>query len=150
MRKLILFALCLATPTTLAAEPIGRWWSGWGMGVSEYGYKADSGGNDSIYIACSPDSGTSVSFTITGESPDPESEVTVVIDGEEIRLFADKDGQIPTDSRAADGNFRYLWEMIRKGRTMRVRLSTGESTRFPLIGSTKALGAEPCETDFAR
>jgi hypothetical protein len=150
MKKVATIALILCTVAPVQAEPVGKWWSGWGMGVSEYGYKGDFDGNNSIYIACSPDIGTSVSFSINGKGPRPNSNVIVVIDDEQLELFADKNGSIPTASHVADANFRALWGMIRSGRTMKVKLSTGEVTTFPLNGSSKALNAAPCETDFAR
>ena len=149
MRKLLLASSFLFLAIPAEAEPYGRWWTGWGMGVTEYGYKSDSAGSDKIYIACSHDS-TTISFSISGINPRPRSEVIVVIDGEELRLFSDVDGSIPTDSRVADANFRALWSLMRSGNTMWVRLSTGESARFPLKGSAKVLDAESCETDFAR
>lgn len=149
MRKLLLALASLLVVTPAHSEPYGRWWTGWGMGVTEYGYKSDSAGSDSIYIACSHDS-TTLSFSISGKNPEPRSEVTVVIDGEELRLISNRDGAIPTDSRVADANFRSLWGLMRSGSTMWVKLSSGESARFPLKGSAKILNAESCETDFAR
>ena len=143
------FVLCL-TISPASAEPIDRWWSGWGMGVFEYGYRSDSAGSDTIYISCSDDWGTNIRFTIGGKDPEPISEITVVIDGKELRLFTNSDGSVPTESHLAASNFWSLWEMIRSGQTMWVKLSTGESTTFPLKGSAKALPREHCKTDFAR
>lgn len=59
-------ALVMGAPA--AAEPVGRWWSGWGQGTAEYGFKAPNG--DAIYFACDQGSGmgTSVSFSIGGQS----------------------------------------------------------------------------------
>ncbi|WP_438725634.1 hypothetical protein ACR9YC_06800 [Parasphingorhabdus sp. DH2-15] len=120
------------------------------MGVSEYGYRSDSAGSDTIYISCSEDQGTNIRFTIGGRDPEPVSEITIVIDGEELRLFTNSDGNVPTASHVAASNFWSLWKMMRSGQTMRVKLSTGESTIFPLNGSAKVLPREHCKTDFAR
>ena len=148
MHKLLLtLSLAIGFPSLAFAEPIGRWWSGYGQGTLEYGIKNDSAGNDTVYIACAYDH-TTINFDVGGKDPRPRSLVVVVIGADEWELYVDNEGMIPTSSHVAADNFISLWKGMRNGSSMRVRLSTGESTVFSLSGSSKALPKEPCKTDF--
>lgn len=142
--------LCIAAPSAASAEPMGRWFSGYGQGTTEYGIKNDSAGSDYLYIACSPEYGTSISFTIGGKNPRPRSTVIATIGSDEFELYTDGMGQFQTASRVSYDTFRTLWEAMRTGSAMRVRLSTGQSTAFTLKGAAKVLGRQHCQTDFER
>jgi hypothetical protein len=148
--RLMLAIFSVSISTFVSAEPIGRWFSGFGQGTMEYGIKNDSAGSDYFYIACSPDFGTSISITVRGKDAPANQNVIVVIGSEEYDLFTDKNGDFSTESRVASDTFRSLWNSIRSGSAMRVRLQSGESTVFTLEGSGKVLDKEPCETDFER
>lgn len=131
------------------AEPIGKWWSGWGQGTSEYGFKNDSAGSDKIYIACGEQE-TTIRFTVGGKSPPPKSTVFVTIGDEEYTIITNEWGDGTTNCRVCADNFIALWEAIREGQTMWVRYADGRATRFPLAGADKVLEPDACTTDFAR
>lgn len=129
------------------AEPIGRWFSGYGQGTTEFGIKNDSAGSDYFYIACS-DRGASISFTVGGINPSPRSTVIIVIGAEEYELGVGKSGEFKTSSHVAYDNFRSLWASLRACKAMRVRLSTEQSTVFSLTGAAKILPRTQCKTAF--
>lgn len=143
-------AILLASAHPAGAEPIGRWFSGYGQGTLEYGIKNDSAGSDYFYIACSPDFGTSIRITVGAQDAKPGSTTIVVIGGDEFELWTDKDGVFRTDSHVAYDTFRSLWDAMRRGTVMRVRLSSGQSTVFTLRGAAIELPRAHCETDFER
>lgn len=142
--------IAAAIASTAVAEPIGRWWSGFGQGNSEYGIKNDSAGADEIYIACG-EVPTTVSFTVTGHHPKPGDTAYVTIGRDEFVLPLGRQGEFETVSHVAADNFQALWTSIRSGSAMRVRLSTGQSTGFTLKGAGAALPKTGgCTPDFAR
>ena len=146
----ILVVLVVATSATVAwAEPIGRWWAGYGQGNLEYGIHNDSAGIDSVYIGCGEEQ-TYVSFTVGGVEPKHGSAILVTIGADEFELPIGKWGSFETGSHVASDNFHALWDAIRTGEFMRVRLATGQSTVFTLKGAAKALPKEACKTDFER
>jgi hypothetical protein len=147
MKHLLVAAFLTISSSSAFAEPIGRWWHGYGQGTNEYGIKNDSAGSDTVYIACSADS-TTVRFSVGGVDPQPQSNVVVVIGGEEWELDMDTEGLFPTDNHVAADNFISLWKAMRRRSAMRVRLESGQSTVFTLRGAARVLGSEPCETDF--
>jgi len=148
----VLVVLAALAPTPAPAEPIGKWWSGWGQGVTEIGIKNDSAGSDEIYIACSQDrpNHTTISFTIGGKNPRPGSSVFIVIGSDTLEFPIDEHGNGSTNTHVAADNFTFLWDAIRRGRWMVVRLATGESTRFMLAGAAAALRGKEntCKPDF--
>lgn len=131
------------------AEPIGRWWSGFGQGTPEYAIKNDSADPDYFYIACPIGEGARIYVTVGGVDPKPRSKVIVTIGGDEIELAVNSQGHIETTSHFEADTFYALWPLIRSGTEMRVRLQSGQSTRFTLKGSSAALPKEPCDTGFA-
>lgn len=147
MRFVLFVTLLAITALPASAEPTGRWFSGYGQGTMEYGIKNDSAGSDYFYIAC-PEDGATINFTVGGKNPEPHSVVIVVIGADEYELFTGKTGEFRTTSHVGYDNFRSLWTSMRKGQTMRVRLSTGESTAFTLRGAAAALPREHCKTSF--
>ncbi len=113
----------------------------------EYGLKNDSAGSDYFYIACFED-GATISLTVGGKNPQPTSKVLVVIGADEYELYTDKAGEFRTDSHVAYDTFRTLWASLRTGSVARVRLSSGQSTAFTLVGAAKVLPREQCKTGF--
>lgn len=140
----------LALTTSASAEPMGKWFSGWGQGVSEYGIKNDSAGSDYFYIACPDDDGAVIHITVGGKNPEPLSTVIVTIGSDEYELYINDSRKFDTSSHVASDNFTALWAALRSGEVMRVRLSTGETTAFTLKGTSKALPQSPCVTSFER
>lgn len=134
----------------VSAANFGRWGSGFGQGVLEYGIQNDSAGSDRIYIACSDDWGTSISFTVGGKNPPARSDVFVAAGRDQLELMTDENGSFRTGSHVASDTFRYLWTMMRRENVLHVRLSSGESTSFTLNGAAKVLPRDPCKTDFER
>ena len=149
MQKFALFALALAISSPALAEPVGRWLSGFGQGTFEYGIKNDSVGSDEVYIACAEDN-TYISFTVGGVSPRQGSNIIMTIGPDEFVVMAGKNGYFQTASHVDADNFHALWDAMRAGQNLRVRLSTGQSTNFTLKGAAKVLPKAPCKTDFAR
>lgn len=150
MRLALLCAAAVAlAPAQVRSEPVGRWWSGWGQGTTEYGIKNDSAGSDAIYIACAHDT-TYVSFTVAGKNPSPGSRVIVTIEPDEYEFLATRDGYLGTLNHVEADTFYALWSSLRRGTAARVRLASGESTIFSLKGSSKVLDKEACTPDFAR
>lgn len=150
LTRLTATLLVLGLSTSVSGEPLGRWWSGYGQGTMEYGYKSNSAGRDWFYIACSRDLGTTIRVTAAGKDAPARSVVQVVIDGEAFELWIDESGEFRTASRVGFDTFRTLWPAIRRGRSMRVRLSSGQSAVIKLTGAAKALPRDPCETDYER
>lgn len=150
MRALVLGTVCAVAITGVAAaEPIGRWWAGFGQGNFEYAVKNDSAGSDEFYIGCG-EVPTTISFRISGVEPKRGQSVLITIGGDEFDLPLGENGYFETKSHVASDNFRALWSAIRAGQVMRVRLSTGQSTSFTLKGAAKALPKESCTTEFER
>lgn len=139
--------MLIAAP--VSAEPIGRWWTGFGQGTTEYGIKNDSAGSDTIYIACAPDH-TYVSFRVGGVEPKQGETTIITIGADEYELNGGEWGYFETKSHVESDTFIALWQSLRSGAAARVRLQTGQSTAFTLKGASKVLGKEPCETDFGR
>ena len=137
----------LMTATASHAEPLGRWWSGWAMGASEYGY-TDSAGNK-VLISCSDDTGTSISVYFSGRPSRPRDNIVFSVDGDRVEFVGDGLGQVTTASRVDSENFQYLWAKMRQGTRLQV-FAAGRSASYPLTGSAKALEARPCTTDFDR
>lgn len=150
MRSIAVGLVVAATISGVAsAEPIGRWWAGFGQGNFEYAIKNDSAGSDQFYIGCG-EVPTTISFRIGGVEPRRGQSVLITIGGDEFDLPLGDNGYFETKSHVASDNFRALWSAIRTGQVMRVRLSTGQSTAFTLKGAAKALPKEACATDFER
>ena len=149
-RHLLISIVAANVSAGASAEPIGRWFSGYGQGTLEYGIKNDSAGSDYFYIACSPDLGTSISITVSGRNARRGDPILAVIGADEFELWPDESGDFQTGSRVAYDTFRTLWNAMRRGSAMRVRLPTGESTVFTLAGAAKTLPREHCQTDFER
>lgn len=143
----LVVGLVMASSTTAFAEPVGRWFSGFGQGTVEYGLKNDSAGSDYFYIACAP-KGASISITVSGRSAPPNSDIFVAIDDDELTLYADERGDVQTQTHVDSDNFRALWSYIRNGHAMHVRFLTGESTVFKLKGTLNIFDTDPCDTQF--
>jgi len=148
---LLQLGLSLLVGTAAAnAEPIGRWFYGYGQGVLEYGIKNDSAGGDYFSIWCDY-KGAGAWFIVSRKDPLPLSSVFVVINDDQFEIPVREDHYFHTDSHVEYSIFRSLWEAIRTNNgVMHVRLSSGETTTFPLKGAAKALPKEPCETAFEK
>jgi hypothetical protein len=148
LKHVVLASVFMLGATPLLAEPMGRWWSGWGMGQAEYGYTHEDG--SSVLFSCGDGvgSGTSIHTTIRGKSPDPNTEVEFVVDGETITMLNDRNRGMDTFARVQSDSFYYLIKRIRAGAELVIRFG-GMSKRYPLKGSAVALrDADECETDF--
>jgi len=140
--KMLIFLCMLAVTSTASAEPVDRWWSGWGMGISEYGWSGSDGSN--IYITCDSDNNVGLSVAIRGESPDADSDVLFKVNGQEIRFWTTKDGSIEMQSRVSMNNLYFLFDELKAGNKLELSFN-GKSKMFPLKGSAKGLGSELCE-----
>lgn len=135
----------LAAP--LSAEPTGRWYGAFGQGAFEYGIKNDSAGSDYFYIYC-PQEGAKILITVGGKNPAADSIARVVIGGDEFELPIDSSGEFTTGTHVGNDNFHALWDAMRSGSVMRVRLSTGQSTAFTLKNTAKVLPKKARATAF--
>lgn len=142
-------AAVMVLATGAAAEPAGRWFGGLGQGAAEYGVKNDNAGSDGFYIACLPD-GASIMLTVGGRTPVPLSTVSVLVDADAFELATDASGDFSTASRDGHTRFLALWDALRDGDALQVRLSTGQSARFSLSGTAKVLPRQHCRTAFER
>jgi len=139
--KHVLAAAMLTASTTAYAEPTDRWWSGWGMGVSEYGWSGSDG--STIYITCDSDRELGLRVAIRGVDPKPNSDVIFNVNGQEIRFWTTADGDIETQSRVSMNNLYFLFDELRAGTTMFLRFN-GLAKEFSLTGSSKGLGEGLC------
>ncbi len=134
--------LMLVVAAPLAAEPVDRWWSGWGMGVSEYGWSGSDG--STIYITCGSEGELGLHVAIRGVDPRPNTDVIFNLNGQEVRFWTKEDGEIEMQSRVSMNNLYFLFDELRKGTTMFLRFD-GLAKEFPLKGSAKGLGPRLCE-----
>lgn len=131
------------------AEPTGVWWAGFGQGNFEYAIKNDSAGSDEFYVSCG-EVPTTIRVRVGGVDPQAGQTSVVTIGAAEYELFTGPGGEFETKSHVGSDTFHALWDAIRGGQVMRVRLATGQSTVFTLKGAAKALPKESCPTDFER
>jgi hypothetical protein len=139
--QLIVFA-ALITAAPVSAEPKDRWWSGWGMGVSEYGWSGSDG--TSIYITCDSENKIDLSVAIRGVSPKPRSKVTFQVNGVHIGFMTEADGDIDMFSKVSTNNLYSLFDELRTGKSLTMRFD-GLSKTLPLKGSSKGLGKGLCK-----
>ena len=132
----------LLTAAPAFAEPTDRWWSGWGMGVSEYGWSGSDG--SSIYITCDSEDALGLSVAIRGVNPKPNTDVIFNLNGQEIRFWTKDNGEIEMQSRVSMNNLYFLFDELRQGSTMFLRFN-GLAKEFSLAGSARGLGEGLCE-----
>lgn len=140
--KTLAFICAMIMTTPAAAEPVDRWWSGWGMGVSEYGWSGSDG--SSIYITCDSENNLGLSVAIRGKSPKPETDVIFKLNGHEVSFWATATGEIEMQSRVSMNNLYFLFDELKA--SDKLELSFDDRTKtFPLKGSAKGLGSALCE-----
>lgn len=143
MKNLAVIALIVAPVATPAsAEPTDRWWSGAGMGVSEYGWSGSDGSE--VYISCDGNGLLSLHVSIRGKSPKPNTDVIFNLNGQEIGFWTTRQGEIEMVSRVSMNNLYFLFDELKRGRTMFLRFD-GMAKEFSLAGSSKGLGAKLCD-----
>jgi hypothetical protein len=153
MWKHIYIALFLISfgATSVQAERSGDWVSGYGQGLIEYSTDI---GDSSFRLFDGSASGflDKVSFhvSVQGTEPKPKSIVTIHIGNRTFEFPIDKDGDANTNCKICALEWDGLWNAIRAGQAMTVRLQTGQSAQFSLKGSGKLLGPEPFIADFYR
>lgn len=138
----ITIAISLLAVSPASAEPTDRWWSGWSMGVSEYGWSGSDG--STIYITCDSDRQLGLRVAIKGTDPKPNTDVIFNLNGQEVRFWTTNDGDIEMQSRVSMNNLYFLFDELRSGSTMFLRFD-GQDKEFSLAGSAKGLGSELCE-----
>ena len=146
MKTALTRAAAIATLVALqiapaSAEPVNRWWSGWGMGTSEYGWSGSDASK--IYITCESRTEVGLRVAIRGIDPKPKSEIVFALNGQTIRFWTKLDGEIETQSRALMNNVYFLFDELRTGSKMTLSFN-GLSKSFSLAGSSKGLGSEFC------
>jgi len=158
--------LGMAVTSHAYAKPVAGWWSGGGMGVIENGYR--DGRGTEVLLSCTPDQGDRLylSASIRGVSPQGEF-VVFSVDGRDFEFSADALGSIEMTSRVSVNSMYFLFDALRKGRSLELRFSShsihdGETewkawrasdrstrlrTNLPLYGSAKAMGQSLCGRD---
>lgn len=130
MKKLLVgSAMLLGSMNAMAYGEVGEWSSGWGQGVSEY--TAVSAEGNSIYIACEPEKDMHMTVTVAGK--EYENGFDLVADGE---LF-----KTPYDTKTTEiaVDFPFLWEHLRKAKSIQIKTHDGKTVNLPSKGSSKAL-----------
>jgi opacity protein-like surface antigen len=138
----LLATLALACGTVAQAEPTDQWWSGWGMGIHEYGWSGSDG--TSVYITCGSDRELGLNVAIREIDPKPNSEVVFDVDGREFKFRTKDDGDIETFSRLAGNELFFLFDALKKGKRL-VLSFDGLSQSLSLKGSARGLGKDLCE-----
>lgn len=126
-------------------EP-GRWSSGWGQGTSEY--TVVDAQQNSLYIACG-DSPVTMTLTLGKKEYGSYSKkgFDLIIDGRAFSTPYD------TSYHAGADNFRYLWDLMRKAKTLQAKTEDGKTVKLPLAEVANALPSAksknfPCNTEF--
>lgn len=132
-------------PLNAGAE---TWRDGFGQGVLEAW--VEKGPGNKISVACESGWGrpiTGISFSLAGQSPAPNSTVTLTFDGKDpIDVHVDENGSISSNCRACAGWFEAVRDQLKASSSVYVRFSDGIGTRFSLRGAAKAIGE--CQADF--
>jgi hypothetical protein len=75
----------------------------------------------------------------------PKSTIKIVVDDTiESHLYTNEQGAADTGAQVMHGLFREVWNLARRGSTMKVFFSDGRKSIFSLKGSSKLLTEEPC------
>jgi hypothetical protein len=139
----------------------GKQFQDWFVGESK-GSQTHSVGHDrpnNIFIDCNfgadPIGGADISIQISN-SPDSNSDVSFVFDGQETKVRTDGSGLITVRLTNDDGDrldapcpacsaeFRRIWYGLRTAKSLIVRFSDGRSAQFSLKGAAQAFEKEPC------
>jgi hypothetical protein len=128
-------------PGVAQAEPVGRWYVDTGQGSPTYGFNKGSG-LDAISIVCMPGDARVRVLVGTG-SPRPRDMVKFIVDGNEWDLFTN-DSQEVSAGGSDSGSFAGLWNAMRRGKVLRVRLASGGTATFSLAGAARTLPRQPC------
>jgi hypothetical protein len=124
------------------AEPIGRWFGASDSGAPVYGFTRDAAGLDAIQIVCAPGE-PRLRVLVGSARPKPRDLVKFVIDGTEWDLFTNDDQEV-TPQGQDGGSFIGLWNGLRRGQAVRVRLASGGAATFSLRGAARVLPRQPC------
>lgn len=124
------------------AEPIGRWFSSSEQGSLVYGFTKSGAGLDAIYIVCGPGEAR-LRVTVGSAQPKPRDLVKFIVDRNEWDMFTNDDREVVASGSDA-GNFIGLWNAMRRGQAVRVRLASGGTATFALRGAAKVLPRQPC------
>ena len=124
-----------------------RWVSGWGQGLSEAAVTRGPGNR--IYVSCDDDpnlSASTISFSLAGKQSTGSS-ITLTFDRADPQRFSLwPGGEVPSNCRACASNFDGILAGFRRHRSVHVMFENGDSTRFTLRQSSKALNG--CVADF--
>ena len=142
MRLFLGLLACCSMSSAVVAEPTDRWWSGSGMGVSEYGWSGSD--RTTIYITCDGEDELGLQAAIRGIDPKPNSDVTFTLNGQKIVFWTEKTGDIEMRSRVSTNNLYFLFDELRSGERVTINFN-GISKTLPLVGSAKGLGEGLCE-----
>ena len=107
------------------------------------------GSGNEIYVACSEDSDnpSSISFTLAGRPPVPDSNVILTFDREKPMPFSvDERGAITSFCRVCAANFDAAIERLKKHSKVHVLFQDGREGTFTLKGAAKAIGT--CTAGF--
>jgi hypothetical protein len=150
--------LCLLSllPQAAKAEPINRWWKGFGQGLTEYGYTNGPKGSE-IRLSCN-EATLSFFVLISNKAPAANTSVVFIIDNDQdnkVELPVDDQGYILTDNHLGADNFLFLLKEISNGSqdvTYGFVSSDAKtySQSFPLKGSGLVFENHNCTPDYYR
>lgn len=102
-------------------------------------------------VAFTEKGGATAIVVVQGLEPAPNSDVEVTIDGTRtFKLMFDRNRIVRTDCEECAFAYTRLWQAVRLGNRMSVRLANGQTGEFPLKGTAAVIPATPCKPDFER
>lgn len=145
-RSLLALGLLSLVSPTMAAD--SDWKSKTAKGITEAW--VNSGPTNRVLVTCTKDDGepvSGISFSVDGETPPPNSTVTMIFDGKNtISVTVDELGVLDTDCEACAEDFIKARDALKSGETVTVRFPDKSEASFPLAGSSEAIGT--CTPDY--
>jgi hypothetical protein len=144
-------ALCVAASADAAED---RWSLDFGQGVAEYAVGSFAEGGSHLALSCAeagvqPGS-VSVSLVRGGFTPVGPTRARFVTDQGAVTLLLDANGAARFRSLSAATEFRSLWQLLAKARTLRIDYGPGAPMRFPVAGAAELLGGTICPKQVAQ
>ncbi len=144
----VLATLALLAPVTQALAAESEWNTRSAKGITEAWVA--SGPTNRILVTCTADGGepvSGISFSVDGQTPPPNSTVTMIFDGKTtIDVEVDELGVLDTDCQACAVDFIEARDALKQGEMVVVQFPDQTEASFSLAGSAKAIGN--CEPDY--
>lgn len=107
---------------------------------------------NSFVIHCGKNkvAGTWIDMTVLGERLPKSETISIEVGPERIELKVDESGRITTATKDSAHAFSRVWNALRGGEMMTVNYPNGLAGSFTLRGTTQAMPAKACATDYDR